>query len=231
MGASASGLFPLLASSPHQQMQGALLTNPGASKDRGGGEEGVHISKSTLNTLCLLRQSRYSQWLPVLIADSRKIAPERPQRPPCHSYRGLVHTNHTRCAESRNGYIQRISGPPSDPKVCHVAPAAAPAANLGPGTRPEPAPTTGGTDGIQAAGSPTTHRGCRRDHACAGGMVQRELGERGGGAGRPVGPGPASIPALHSCPHGRHRVGRNQDRTTQPTFKAILPVGDFQFAC
>ena len=93
-------------------------------------------------------------------------------------------------------------------------------------------PPTEGPDGIRpAAGSPTTPRGCRRDHACAGGMVQRELGESGGGAGRPVGSDPTPIPALHSCPHGRHRVRRNQDRTTQPTFKARLPVCDFQFAC
>ena len=167
-------------------------------------------------------------------ANSNKSPPRDPRDPPYHSWRGLVHTNHTRCAESRNGCIQRISGPPSDPEIRHVALAAVPAANLGPGTRPEPAPTTptGGTDGIRpAAGSPTTPRGCRRDLACAGGAVQRESPESGGGAGRPVGPGPTSIPALHSCPGSRHRVAVKVDRTTQPTFKARLPVGDFQFAC
>jgi hypothetical protein len=55
-------------------------------------------------------------------------------------------------------------------------------------------PPTGGTDGIRpAAGSPTTPRGCRRDHACAGGGgARRVAGKRGGrrgglsgGAGRP----------------------------------------------
>jgi hypothetical protein len=45
-----------------------------------------------------------------------------------------------------------------------------------------------------------TPRGCRRDHACAGGVVQGELPESGRGAGRPVGSDPTPIPALHSCP-------------------------------
>ena len=64
-------------------------------------------------------------------------------------------------------------------------------------------PPTEGTDGIRpAAGSPTTPRGCRRDQACAGGMVQRELGESGGGAGRPVRWHRTSIPAPHACPGG-----------------------------
>jgi hypothetical protein len=64
-----------------------------------------------------------------------------------------------------------------------------------------------------------------------GGVVQRESPESGGGAGRPVGRRPTPIPALHSCPGSRHRVAVKVDRTTQPTFKARLPVGDFQFAC
>ena len=93
-------------------------------------------------------------------------------------------------------------------------------------------PPTEGPDGIRpAAGSPTTPRGCRRDLACAGGMVQRESPESGGGAGRPVRCHRTPIPALHSCPGSRHRVAVKVDRTTQPTFKARLPVGDFQFAC
>jgi hypothetical protein len=77
-------------------------------------------------------------------ANSNKSPPKDPRDPPYHSWRGLVHTNHTRCAESRNGCIKRISGPPNDPEIRHVALAAVPAANLKPGTRPEPAPTTHG---------------------------------------------------------------------------------------
>jgi hypothetical protein len=122
-------------------------------------------------------------------ASSIKSPPRDPGDPPYHSWRSLVHTNHTRCAESRNGCIQRVFGPPSDPEIRHVALAAVPAANLGPGTRPEPAPTTtGGTDGIRpAAGSPTPPRGCRRDHAYAGGGGARRVEgerriERGGAA-------------------------------------------------
>jgi hypothetical protein len=77
-------------------------------------------------------------------ANSLKSPPRDPRDPPCHPWWGLVHTNHTRCAESRNGCIQRVSGPPIGPEIRHVALAAVPAANLGPGTRPEPAPTTHG---------------------------------------------------------------------------------------
>jgi hypothetical protein len=77
-------------------------------------------------------------------ANGLKSPPIDPRDPPCHPWRGLVHTNHTRCAESRNGCIQRVSGPPIGPEIRHVALAAVPAANLGPGTRPEPAPTTHG---------------------------------------------------------------------------------------
>jgi hypothetical protein len=82
----------------------------------------------------------------------KKSPPRDPRDPPYHPWRGLVHTNHTRCAESRNGCIQRISGPPSDPEIRHVALAAVPAANLGPGTRPEPAPTTHGEYGRNSTG-------------------------------------------------------------------------------
>jgi hypothetical protein len=77
---------------------------------------------------------RYSLWLSVLIVE--KSPPRDPRDPPYHPWRGLVHTNHTRCAESRHGCIQRISGPPSDPEIRHEALAAVPAANLGPGAGP-----------------------------------------------------------------------------------------------
>jgi hypothetical protein len=39
----------------------------------------------------------------------------------------------------------------SNPEICHAAPAAVPAANLGPGTRPSRLqPPTGDTDGIES---------------------------------------------------------------------------------
>jgi hypothetical protein len=78
-------------------------------------------------------------WLLVLIVE--KSPPRDPRDPTCHPWRGLVHTNHTRCAVSRSGCIQRIYGPPSGPEIRYASPAAVPAANLGPGTRPEPTPT------------------------------------------------------------------------------------------
>jgi hypothetical protein len=102
-----------------------------------GAPRGCELSPAC--TLCDY-SSTFSLWLPVLIVV--KSPPRHPRYPPYHPGRGLVHTNHTRCAESRNGCIQRISGPPCDPEIWHVALAAVPAANLGPGTRPEPAPTT-----------------------------------------------------------------------------------------
>ena len=145
-------------------------------------------------------------------ANSNKSPPRDPRDPPYHSWRGLVHTNHTRCAESRNGCIQRISGPPSDPEIRHVALAAVPAANLGPGTRPEPAPTTHGGSGRNSTGGwlADDPQGVPpRPRMCGGGMVQRESPESGGGAGWPAGCHPTSIPALHSCPGSRYRVGRN----------------------
>ena len=75
-------------------------------------------------------------------------------------------------------------------------------------------PPTEGTDGIRpAAGSPTTPRECRRDHACAGGMVQRELGESGGGAGRPVGAAPTPIPRFTPVPTAA--IGRVETKTEQ----------------
>jgi hypothetical protein len=130
-------------------------------------------------------------WLPVLIA---KKSPRRdPRDPPCHSWRGLVHTNYTRCAESRSGCIQRIPCPPSNclqvtqkSAMRHAAPAAVPAANLGPGTRPEPAPTNHGGYGRNPTGgwlADDPRAGCRTAHAragwwcwvwCAGGVVGRD---------------------------------------------------------
>jgi hypothetical protein len=117
-------------------------------------------------------------------ANSNKSPPRDPRDPPYHSWRGLVHTNHTRCSESCNGCIQRISGPPSDPEIRHVALAAVPAANLKPGTRPEPAPTTHGGYGRNSTGGwlADDPPGCRRDQACAGGGgATRVAGKRGGG--------------------------------------------------
>jgi hypothetical protein len=83
--------------------------------------------------------------------------------------------------------------------------------------------------GIQpAAGSPTTPRGCRRDHACAGRVVRRESRENGGRAGRPAGPGHTPVPVPHSslrskwsqlgrskayAPHGLCRVGTTPSRS------------------
>jgi hypothetical protein len=48
-------------------------------------------------------------------ANRYKSPPRDPRDPPSPSCRGVAQPNHTRCAESRNGCIQRISGPPSDP--------------------------------------------------------------------------------------------------------------------
>jgi hypothetical protein len=164
------------------------------------------------------RGQELAQRLPVLLAGAacanRLPSPPRDPRDPLgyHPWRGLVHTNHIRCAESRNGCIQRISGPPSGPEIHHVSLAAVPAANLGPGTRPEPAATTHGGYGRNTTGGWLADgpQGVPpRPRLCGGGVVQRGRKESGGGAGRPVGPGPTSIPALHSCPYGRYRVGRN----------------------
>jgi hypothetical protein len=130
-------------------------------------------------------------------ANSNKSPPRDPRDPPSHSWRGLVHTNHTRCAESRNGCIQRIFGPPSDPEIRHVALAAVPAANLKPGTRPEPAPAlqppTEGTDGIRpapgGAAPPTRVRGgwCNAS--------RRKAGEGRGGLSDQIGrPSPRFTP-------------------------------------
>jgi hypothetical protein len=146
-------------------------------------------------------------------ANSLKSPPRDPRDHPYHPWRGLVHTNHTRCAESRNGCIQRISGPPIDPEIRHVALVAVPAANLKPGTRPEPAPTTHGGYGRNSTGGwlADDPQGVPpRPRMCTGRGATRVAGKRGrGGAGRPVGSDPTSIPALHSCPSGRHRVGRD----------------------
>jgi hypothetical protein len=93
-----------------------------------------------------------------------------------------VHTNHTRCAESRNGCIQRIYGPPSDTEIRHAAPAAVPAANLGPGTRPEPAPTTHGGYGRNSTGGwlADNPQGVPpRPHMCGAGGATRAAGKRG----------------------------------------------------
>ena len=117
-------------------------------------------------------------------ANSNKSPPRDPRDPPYHSWRGLVHTNHTRCAESRNGCIQRISGPPSDPEIRHVALAAVPAANLGPGTRPEPAPTTHGGYGRNSTGGwlADDPQGVPpRPRMCGGGGAKRVAGKRGRG--------------------------------------------------
>ena len=117
-------------------------------------------------------------------ANSNKSPPRDPRDPPYHSWRGLVHTNHTRCAESRNGCIQRISGPPSDPEIRHVALAAVPAANLRPGTRPEPAPTTHGGYGRNSTGGwlADDPQGVPpRPGMCGGGGATRVAGKRGRG--------------------------------------------------
>jgi hypothetical protein len=117
-------------------------------------------------------------------ANSLKSPPRDPSDPPCHSWRGLVHTNHTRYAESRNGCIQRISGPPSDPEIRHVALAAVPAANLGPETHPEPAPTTHGGHGRNSTGGWLTDdpQGVPpRPRMCGGGGATRAGGKRGRG--------------------------------------------------
>jgi hypothetical protein len=139
-----------------------------------------------------------------------------------------VHTNHTRCAESRNGCIQRISGPPSDPEIRHVVLAAVSAANLKPGTRPEPAPTTHGGYGRNSTGGwlADDPQGVppRPRRMCGGGVVQRESPESGGGAGRPVRRRRTPIPALHSCPHGRHRVAAKVDAGHQAVCSKYLPV-------
>ena len=123
-------------------------------------------------------------------ANSNKSPPRDPRDPPYHSWRGLVHTNHTRCAESRNGCIQRISGPPSDPEIRHVALAAVPAANLKPGTRPEPAPTTHGGYGRNSTGGwlADDPQGVPpRPPACGGDGATRVAGKRGrGGAACPT---------------------------------------------
>jgi hypothetical protein len=163
-------------------------------------------------------------------ATSIKSPPRDPRDPTYHSWRGLVHTNHTRCAESRSGCIQRVSGPPSDPEIWHVALAAVPAANLGPGTRPEPAPTTHGGYGRNSTGSwlADDPQGVPpRPCMCGGGGgvgVHGESMESGGGAGRPVGCHTTSIPALHSCPSGRHRAAVNQDAKNQAVCSKYLPV-------
>ena len=135
-----------------------------------------------------------------------------------------MHTNHTRCAESCNGCIQRISGPPSDPEIRHVALAAVPAANLGPGTRPEPAPTTHGGSGRNSTGGwlADDPRGVPPRPPACGGMVQRESPESGGGAGWPVRSDRTSIPALHSCPGSRHRVAVRVDANHQAVYFKIL---------
>jgi hypothetical protein len=106
-----------------------------------------------------------------------KSPPRGPRDPPCHPWRNLVHTNHTRCAESRNGCTQRISGPPSDPEIRHAAPAAVPAANLRPGTRPEPARTTHGGYGRNTTG------GWLADDPRGVPPRLRTCGGRAGGAG------------------------------------------------
>jgi hypothetical protein len=175
---------------------------------------------------------RCSQWMPVLIVKNRpRETPETPRTIPGGVWCILITPAAQKVA---NRCIKRIYGAPSDPEIHHVAPAAAPAANLGPGTRPEPAATTHGGYGRNSTGGwlADDPQGVPpRPRMCGGGGATRAGGKRGGRAGRPARWHRTSIPAPHACPHGRHRVGRNQDRTTQPTFKARLPVCHFQFAC
>ena len=147
-------------------------------------------------------------------ANSLKSPPRDPRDPPYHSWRGLVHTNHTRCAESRNGCIQRISGPPSDPEIRHVALAAVPAANLGPGTRPEPAPTTHGGYGRNSTGGwlADDPQGVPpRPGMCGGDGATRVAGKRGrGGAACRVSPDVHSRASLLSRkpPSGSCKIRR-----------------------
>jgi hypothetical protein len=61
-------------------------------------------------------------------------------------------------------------------------------------------------------------------HVRGGRAVQGESRESGGGAGRPVRWHRTSIPAPHSCPHGRHRVAVNQDVKNQAVCSKYLPV-------
>jgi hypothetical protein len=60
--------------------------------------------------------------------------------------------------------------------------------------------------------------------------VQGESRESGGGAGRPVRWHRTSIPAPHSCPHGRHRVAVNQDVKNQAVCSKYLPVRSIPLA-
>jgi hypothetical protein len=170
-------------------------------------------------------------------ANSIKSPPRDPRDPPYHSWRGLVHTNHNRCSESRNGCIQRVSGPTSDPEIRHVALAAVPAANLGPGTRPEPAPTTHGGYGRNTTGGwlADDPQGVPpRPPACGGvvlGLVYRSPVLFFLAA--PCHDGAAHWPIARENGNrtSQSRGARNQDVKNQPTSKARLPVCDFQFAC
>jgi hypothetical protein len=116
-----------------------------------------------------------------------------PRDAPYYSWRGLVHTEHTRPTGSRNGSIQWIYSPPSDAEIHHPAPTAVPAANLGPGTRPEPAPTTthGGYGRNSTGGWLTDDPGgaAATTHVWGGCGATRVAGKRGkGGAACRVSP-------------------------------------------
>jgi hypothetical protein len=138
-----------------------------------------------------------------------------------------VHTNHTRCSESRNACIQRISGPPSDPEIRHVALAAVPAANLGPGTRPEPDPTTHGGYGRNSTGGwlADNPQGVPpRPRMCGGGMVQRVAGGTRGrsGAACPAAPDVNSRSSLLSPrpPSGMHSC-KSRRKESSSLFKIL----------
>jgi hypothetical protein len=152
----------------------------------------------------------FSLWLSVLIVG--KSLPRDPRDPPYHIIGGVWCIIITPAAQkvvtdAFNGFMPL----PVTQKSAMQHRRRSQRRILGrePGTRPEPAPTTHGghTDGIRpAAGPPTTPRGCRRDHACAGGgggCARRAAGkwERGGAACRTR--PDTSIPALHSCPGTR----------------------------
>ena len=157
----------------------------------------------------LARHTSHSLWLPVLIVTNRpRETPETPRTIPGGVWCILITPAAQKVAtDAFNGFL----GLPVTQKsgMWHWRRSQRPiwGRELAPSRLQPP---TEGPDGIRpAAGSPTTPRGCRPAHPRAGGMVQRESPESGGGAGRPVRWHRTPIPALHSCPHGRHRVRRN----------------------